>query len=295
MADRIVIPLDGSTKAEEILPQALRFAGPDAELILVRMEAPIPAENGAVLLQSALAAAESYLAEVQKRLQERGLRVRVVVRAGSAAEGVLQVAREAGADRIAMATHGRTGLARALFGSVAERILRESPVPVLLLRPFWSYEMLPAGGVEKLPVKRILIPVDGSGLALCSIPVAAAEARRVGAEVLVVHVLEEGEDPTAVRGQLDDVRERFGIDGVSARVLLEQGRPAEAILAAAKNAKADLIVMSTHGRSGLSRLAAGSVTESVAREAKVPLLVVRGTGPARRESKSRGGVSRTKE
>jgi nucleotide-binding universal stress UspA family protein len=293
MADRIVVPLDGSKTAEAILPQVLRFAAADdaTELVLVRMEAPIPAENGAVLLQSALASAEAYLAGVQARLQEQGRRVRIVVRAGAAAEGVLNAAAETGADLIAMATHGRGGLARVLLGSVAERILRASPVPVLLLRPFWSYEMLPEGGVEQMPLRTILLPVDGSGLALCAVPAASRVARRFGAEVLVLHVLVKGEDPTAVRGQLDDLRERFAIDGVSARVALEQGDPAQAILAAAKNGKADLVVLSTHGRSGLSRLVVGSVTEAVAREAKTPLLVVRGVGAVKREGKGRGGSS----
>ena len=112
-------------------------------------------------------------------------------------------------------------------------------------------------------------------------------ARRFGAEVLVLHVLEAGEDPTAVKSQLDDLRERFAIDGVAARILLEQGEPAQAILAAAKNEKADLIVLSTHGRSGIDRMVTGSVTESVAREAKVPLLVVRGVGAARSKPKAR--------
>jgi len=285
MLDRIVIPLDGSPTAESILPQVLRLAADGDEVVLVRAEPPVPSEAGALLLPAALAAAEQYLAGVQQRLREQGVRVRVVARAGAAADVVLEAVRESGAGMIAMATHGRSGAARLLLGSTAERILRESPVPMFLLRPFWSYELLPPGGTEKLPIRTLLLPVDGSGLALCAAPAASAFAKRFGAEIVILHVLQKGEDPTAVRGQLDDLGERFRIDGVGFRTALEHGDAAEAILSAARDHKADLIVLSTHGRSGISRLVVGSVTESVARKAQVPLLVVRGMGTPRRGGK----------
>jgi nucleotide-binding universal stress UspA family protein len=293
MTDRIVVPLDGSETAESILPQVRRLVRRSgAEVILARVEAPLPAENGAALLEAALQAATRYLEGVQAKLEGLGLHARVVVRAGGVADGILGIVQSTGATLIAMATHGRTGLSRLLFGSVAERVLRESPVPVLLLRPFWSYELLPGQSPEEWPLRTILLPVDGSGLALCSVPAALRFAKLFDAEVVVLHVLEPGEDPGAVRGQLDDVRERFALEGVRARTALEQGRPAEAILAAARNHRADLIALSTHGRSGLSRLAAGSVAEAVARGAKTPLLVVRGIGTVRATSAPAAASSR---
>lgn len=285
MLDRIVVPLDGSPLAESVLPQVRRIVAEGGEIVLVRAETPVPTESGAFLVPDVVAAAEKYLAGVQDRLREQGVRARVVARVGAAADVVLETVRESGAGLIAMATHGRGGAARLLLGSTAERILRESRVPVFLLRPFWSYELLPPGGPEAQPFRRILLPVDGSGLALCAAPAASAFAKRFGAEIVVLHVLQKGEDPTAVKAQLEDLKERFGIDGVRARTELERGDPAEAILSAAKSLKADLIALSTHGRSGLSRLVVGSVAEQVARRAESPLIVVRGLGAPRSRRK----------
>jgi nucleotide-binding universal stress UspA family protein len=133
MYKRILVPLDGSETGEAILPFATKIAGPlDAELILLH----VIAETNSELVLVARAQAEKYLDTLTASLADEGIRVRPELRdgSGSAADAILAAAGALDAGLIAMATRGRTGLNRLLFGSVAEAVLREAPVPVLLVR-----------------------------------------------------------------------------------------------------------------------------------------------------------------
>jgi nucleotide-binding universal stress UspA family protein len=143
MYERILVPLDGSALAEAILPFTEQVAGPlDAEVILLSVVAPITpieavAGAGYVAPDSFTLReldAKRYLAEVQARLSKKGIRSRGIAVVGLPSEEILAAVKTTGADLVAMTTHGRSGLGRALFGSVAEAVLRASPVPVLLIR-----------------------------------------------------------------------------------------------------------------------------------------------------------------
>lgn len=142
MYKRAVVALDGSPVAEAIVPFILEIAGPlDMEVVLVRVNRPIPPEviegSRHVIVEDAEASrvdAEEYLAPMAVELRRKGVRVRTQVRRGQPAEEIVQAAREIDADLIAMTTHGRSGLGRLLFGSVAEAVLRESRLPVFLMR-----------------------------------------------------------------------------------------------------------------------------------------------------------------
>jgi nucleotide-binding universal stress UspA family protein len=143
MYQRMLVPLDGSERAEAILSFAEQVAGPlDAEVVLFRvLEPPSPIElvaSAGVVTPDTFTLreidAKRYLSEIERRLSKKGLRVRTRVALGSPAEEILTAARSVSADLIAMATHGRSGIGRALLGSVAESVLRASPVPVLLIR-----------------------------------------------------------------------------------------------------------------------------------------------------------------
>jgi nucleotide-binding universal stress UspA family protein len=139
---RAVVALDGSPVAKAIIPFILEIAGPlDMEVVLVRVNRPIPPEviegSRHVIVEdpeTSRVAAEEYLASVEGELLNKGIRVRSQVRRGQPAEEIVLAARETGADLIAMTTHGRSGLGRLLFGSVAEAVLRESRLPVFLMR-----------------------------------------------------------------------------------------------------------------------------------------------------------------
>ena len=143
MYKRVLVPLDGSGLAEAILPFVEQVAGPlDAEVVLLNViEPPSPGEviaSAGVVSPDAWRIRElevkRYLAGVERRLAAKGLRVERRLQMGRAADEILATATASGADLIAMTTHGRSGVARLLFGSVAEAVLRASPVPVLMFR-----------------------------------------------------------------------------------------------------------------------------------------------------------------
>jgi nucleotide-binding universal stress UspA family protein len=143
MFKRVVIPLDGSKVAEGILPFIMEIAGPlDFEVVLLRILEPIPPTviEGSHRVEvedveARMAEAHAYLRAIASGLTERGVRVRTAVRRGvPIVNEILEEAKEAGADLVAMTTHGRSGLSRLLFGSVAEALLRQSDIPVFLMR-----------------------------------------------------------------------------------------------------------------------------------------------------------------
>jgi len=139
---RVLIPLDGSTLAERILPFVLDIAGPlDLDVVLVRVQQPIAPQaiEGTLHftvddIAARLKEARAYLAPVAADLRRRGLRVTTDARYGEPIAEIAAAARETGAGMIAMTTHGRSGLSKLVFGSVAEAVLRRAAIPVLMMR-----------------------------------------------------------------------------------------------------------------------------------------------------------------
>jgi nucleotide-binding universal stress UspA family protein len=140
MYKRALVPLDGSAVAESIIPFILEIAGPlDMQVTLVRVMVPAPS----IAVEVAVAMddveklrdeAETYLAAAGSELRAKGLRVATTVRQGEPADQILAAARDADADLIAMTTHGRSGLSRLLFGSIAAAVLARAEIPVFLMR-----------------------------------------------------------------------------------------------------------------------------------------------------------------
>jgi len=142
MYKRTLVPLDGSSVAEAIIPFIVDIAGPlDMEVVLLRVIEPVPpvviegtrhveVED----VEARRTDAEEYLAPIAVELRNKAVRVESRVRRGNATEEIVAAAREIGADLIAMSTHGRGGLGRLMFGSVAQGVLRQVDVPVFLMR-----------------------------------------------------------------------------------------------------------------------------------------------------------------
>lgn len=146
MFQHLVVPLDGSFFAEKALPYALELAGKfGSKITLVQVPHDPPVVVSELGMESAdfymqmretfHGEAEAYLRQVRGELQEQGYRVDTVVREGTpVAEALVGIAQDVGADAIVMSTHGRSGLGRFFFGSVAEAVLRLAMIPVLLVR-----------------------------------------------------------------------------------------------------------------------------------------------------------------
>ena len=140
---RILVPLDGSPEAETVVPLVEGLVDPvDGDLVLLRVLIPLPPPAAAELpstvvveaAQEVYAEVDRYLGGLGQTITARGLRVQTATRSGDPARRIVETAREVDASLIAMTTHGRSGLSRVVFGSVAEWVVREAPVPVLLMR-----------------------------------------------------------------------------------------------------------------------------------------------------------------
>lgn len=281
--DRILIPLDGSEIAEAILGQVCRLLRrKDADVILFQA-ATVPAQAGLEygdLIASLKQEAEKYISSLTRQLVKEGVRARGIVKVGTEAGTILDVAEQEKATLIAMATHGRSGMPRFVFGSVAEKVLRASPVPVLVIRSFKEVgTKSKRAPVQEIPFEKILVPVDGSENSLRVIPHVKEFAKAYGASVMVLGIVDPQSEGSKKKGAGEPlVRlavKDFGDAAIPVDPVVRLGDPAVEILDAAKRHDADLIAMTTHGRSGVSRWVMGSVAEKVLRASTVPMLIVR--------------------
>ncbi|MBI5368379.1 MAG: universal stress protein [Planctomycetes bacterium] len=283
--DRILLPLDGSPAAEAIIPQLRRILKrQDAEVFLLRAVLPLTPQSYefGVPIADALPDATAYIRALETRLRDAGVRARGFVQQGFPAETILEAAREFGVTHIAMSTHGYTGISRWVFGSVTEKVLRASRFPLLVVRSFAAPSAAaPAAPppAEELPVRRILAPIAPGAASLEVLTHAAGLARLFGAELRLLAVAEgpggDPHSPACIADHLRVAATRPELAGLAVETVLRVGDPAEQILEACRELAVDLIAMTTHGRTGLSRWVFGSVTEKVLRAATVPLLVVR--------------------
>ena len=142
MYKKILVPLDGSKTAEGVLPHAKALAYSEkAELVLINVVANPAFEfafsDPSIAAQTIAEEEElgsKYMGEVEERLKSEGYKVTSLIKGGSAANAILKTAEEIGADIIAMSTHGRTGPAHWIIGSVAEKVVHHSKIPVMLIR-----------------------------------------------------------------------------------------------------------------------------------------------------------------
>jgi nucleotide-binding universal stress UspA family protein len=288
MLERILIPLDGSARAEAILGQlASILRRKDSEILLARAALHDPGESLRVsgvdlahLARGLRREAQDYLQAMTLRMASEGIRAKSCFIEGQAAEAILEAAKREQATMIALTTHGRTGIARWMAGSIAEKIARASELPVFLapsFRPAVRGEKTPVSP-EPLPFRRILVPVDGSPESLSVVPPAAEFGRLFGSEMIVLHVrtsLPKGEDDPVTEPPL----QRFHEAGLRAVRVTREGDPSSEIIDFSAANDIDLVAMASHGRSGLSRWLLGSVAERVLRASAVPILLSRATCP----------------
>lgn len=298
MFKKILVPLDGSKIAEAVIPFASEIATRSrAELLFVTAVQQVGVWDAALSLQVLKREAEvaaDYLATVERDLSGEGQKVATQVLDGDAAEAVLAAVEEAGADLIAISTHGRSGVSRWLFGSVATHILERAAVPLLVLRPKEGEDRGAPGPV----VKKILVPLDGSEVAKSILPVIEEFAKTMGASLVLYHSVAPlsaypgfesagaaalGEAIEEMQRQAKEILARTAEEvvsrGVEATTVVSLGTPVDGVLTAANELDVDLIAIATHGRSGFGRAVLGSVADGVIRRsADVPCLVVRPTG-----------------
>jgi nucleotide-binding universal stress UspA family protein len=298
---RILFAGDLSERSQEPFRVACSLAsGPGAHLHVlnvvepVMFEGPAGPSRGASLPAVFPADTPARHQEIEGQLRafyrtEAPIAVDYLVLRGHAADEILRTAHEVDADLIVVGTHGRSGLDRMLCGSVAESVERQSSRPVLIVRNLESSQ-------PGTPIRLILHPTDFSASSWPALGVARALARANQAGLVLLHV-EPAEVLTGgsfyMPADLGPAREALakmqkecaeaGLEG-SVQTRLSQGDPVFDILGAAQELGCDLIVMGTHGRTGLRRLLMGSVAESIIRKAPCLTLLVKDVPDSRPQS-----------
>ena len=301
MYTRMLIPLDGSKLAENVLPYARTLAGAldlRIELLSVvdSMDFARTTHAGHVrdfdpIIEAAVREGEQYLENVARSFT--GSKVTCVVEQGQADQIIIDKAAGDKETLIGMATRGRSGIHRWLMGSVAEKVLRGATNPLLLVR---GDEEGKSDGAATL--KSIVVPLDGSKLAETVLPRAIDLAKKLGLEIVLTRAYQiplsaatyaggdaayipnpnalmnvvKDEAGAYLEAKVNELRQN-GIEKVSSILLVGSG--ADEIIDLARTTPDNLIAMCTHGRSGVKRWALGSVTEKVVRHSGDPVLVVR--------------------
>ncbi len=288
----ILVPLDGSPRAEHALPLALsvaRRAGAALRLAHVHQRHP----GGPVADVTAAHAEQKYLDATSARVREHcQLAVTAdLIEEGSIAPALGSYARAIGADLTVLTTHGRGPVSRFWLGSVTDELLRQPPGPLLVHRPA---EGMPVDLTADWPFRRILLPLDGSEEAEAALGPTAEIGRLMGATFTLLRAVEPvpavtpagqamswssldfalAEELTVqARGYLGRVAARLRDRGlrVAERVVVYEPA-APAVLAAAEHA--DLIALATHGLGRVARFFLGSIADKVVRGAACPVLVV---------------------
>jgi nucleotide-binding universal stress UspA family protein len=248
---------------------------------------PVDLVHVVPLRESETRAAQAQL----EALPAQGVERRLVLRALAAELGVVDAAREGGADLVVLGTHGRTGLDHVRLGSVAERVVERSPVSVLTIRRAGQPSGAPSQGEAMLEIRSILCPVDFSEHSRGALEAAADIARRFDARLSLLHVIEPvlypvayGLPPVSSVDYESVARESAektlaqlaaGLSGLKPATRVDSGAASQRICELAKSEGHDLIVVATHGYTGLKHVFMGSTAERVVRHASCAVLVVK--------------------
>jgi nucleotide-binding universal stress UspA family protein len=304
MFNRLLVPLDGSQLAQSALPYALALAGAsDAAITLLTVVQPMQliseysVRYDASLEAEQIASAFVALDTTAGVLRRAGARVTTAVTVGSAADQILRYVEENDADCIVMATYGRGGAFHWAFGSVARKVLTAASVPTLVVR---------AKDVNPQPYaaarfRRILVPLDGSERAEAALPLVTQLAQQYRATVTLARIVpfpggvyfaspyapmvatetfdeEMAAERDGAKAWLQTVADRMRAAGIAVETVTQDGDAASRLLGLLDRQPFDLVVMATHGRTGIARFVMGSVAERMIEASETPVLLVRTLG-----------------
>lgn len=289
MYDDILLPFDGSDGASDALEHVADVASWCDATVHVLYVADTNRDSVTVVggraVDSLLTHGEEAVDEARATLTSRGVAHEGEVVQGGPARTIVDYAERYGLDLIAMPTNGRKGLSRRILGSVTEKVVRLSSVPVLAVRMAEDERL-------SFPYEDVLVPTDGSTRAAAAADHGVALAATVGARVHALSVVDDSllgglgleDDPeadgdaeveAAATNAVEDVvadAEAAGVRDATASVV--RGDPAEEIRAYVEATNVDAVVMGTTGRRGTERILLGSVAERTVRTAPVPVLTV---------------------
>jgi nucleotide-binding universal stress UspA family protein len=264
MATKIMVTLDGSPFAERALEFATDLAQQrQAEICLVQV-AP---------LESRMAEGEEYLKSKAEQLEKNHVKCSTKVFLGSAPETIVE--QSAKFDLIVMTSHGHSQFDQLILGSVAEKVVRKSNCPVLVLRD---------RQIRLREIKRVLVPLDGFDLSLKAIPEATRVCLATGATMVLGRVNEavgielglvsRDDESRRMEDYLQEIAKTVD-SSITVETAHEFGSAARSLLRLVDKENIDLVVMTSHGRGGFNRWVCGSVAENLLRLSLAPILLVR--------------------
>jgi len=302
MYKKMLIPLDGSELAEIVLSYATELAGRlDLEVSLLHVCEPSSSDSQFMC--------RSYIERVAEKVRDGSREVQSLtgissgtkvveatgnVLTGHPADEIIGYAENENVDFILMATHGRSGIKRWVMGSVADKVLRASPVPVWLVRAAIPEKIIRDEWHNRI----MLVPLDGSEMAESVLPHVESLARQRGTEKMQIKLIRVAEDPfitadypftdweehvkrtkehfkQGAETYLEKTRQRLIESGLNVDFKVLQGDPADQIIKYADENLPNLVIMATHGRSGIRRWEYGSVADKVLHGVSSPVFMVR--------------------
>jgi nucleotide-binding universal stress UspA family protein len=318
MFKRIMVPLDGSATAEQVLDTAgdlAKRAG--ATVVLAHADTPenyIYVEGLPVIDEQGRPLQGTHEREYLSRCSDRleatwgvSTEVSLLHQSGaSSAEMLAASMAETGIDLAAMTTHGRGGLERLWLGSVADQLVRSTHVPILLLRPDGSESILSG-------LRRVLVPLDGSVVSDRILPYAIGMADLLGAQIMLMRVVQVAErvlispvgtsvpsvDQAGFDQRLEEAQNFLDSTAKSLPPRLANagthvavsGHVAASIMEAAASTPGTIIAMTTHARTGLQRLFLGSVADKVLRASDIPMLLYKPVDAKSKAARPKAGQS----
>jgi nucleotide-binding universal stress UspA family protein len=286
---KILVPLDGSKVAEEILIYVELLARQSGAHVILMRVVPFlwPSEHVHLkeMGHKMDKEASDYLFTIETHLVEKGIEASVLVDEGNVPEMICDTAKERGVDLIAISTHGHGGIKRWALGSVTAKVIQASSIPLLVHRSTGEQ-------MEEVQCKNMLIPIDGSDFAESIFPQARRVAELFNAKVWFLSVVTLPGGFSFLDEEVSDLEDKVAESikhyystlesriqeqqtTIDYEVVIRKGETAETICDFANENNIDLIAISTHGRSGISRWALGSVTDKLLQSSQKPILLVR--------------------
>jgi len=285
---RMLIPLDGSELAERALPYAKNLAKTKgSEVILFTVSVASVGQLDRPM--------KAYLELNAKELESQGIKASIAISYGNMSDEIIKFADKNKIDLIIISTHGQSGIKRWVLGSVALKVLHGTCTPVLLIKSR-------AHKISEVEFKKILIPIDGSPFSEASIPYVKELAKGTDGEIVLLRVSEppvlSADRSPAIKPSWEEYRDILmteiqrqaeeymeGIkaniekSGIKVRSQAILGKAVESILRVAQKENINLIAMTTHGRTGVSRWIYGSVASRIVEESLQPVMLIRPSVP----------------
>lgn len=296
MFKHILLPLDGSSLAERVLPHAISLSKAfDAKLTLLRVVYQVDHKTqlssvNPIDWQMRMSEAEAYIDSVKDRLTKKGVKTRGQVLEGRPAQQIINFAKNKAVDLIILSSHGNSGISGWNINSTVQKVLLRAYMPVMIVR---AYQQL-GEEIESVTYKRLLVPLDGSKRAECILPLVQSISETQGSNILLTHIIEDpqlprrkpvSEDVKSIINQLNEINKleietyfdeiigQFNPDKVETIIELSE-EPTIALHEIIDREDIDLVLLSAHGYSGKGKWPYGKIALNFISFGTTPLIIV---------------------